>query len=301
MFRPEAIAARTRRAPAPRPIGLRRWSGSTTAWLAGTMSALLLLAAALIPSPEVLRGRAVVRYEGLQVARSPREGVVGSFLVQPGDRVSAGDPIAVLSSPSIEATYAQRRASYRDAVRRMLREPSQPSVRADLGRAREALQRAAEAKEHQVVRAPTSGSVLSLRTHVGASVAALAPVCEIRGRQAPSSVVALFPGNARPRIRKGAKLRVVFDEFPKAPLDTTVDAASDNVLAPRDAAAFTSSYLSEAFPTGSSVVTVHAPLDVDARAQARGLQLYEGMTAEVELVVRDRSILARILAPGGLL
>ncbi len=282
-------------------MGLSRWSGNTTAWLTGALCVLLLVAASLIPSPEVLRGRAVVRYGDLHLARSPREGVVGALLVAPGDVVELGDPVAVLSSPALETALGHRRSAYREAVRRMLREPADRAARVEVGRAREELLRAREAMDLQIVRAPRAGSVLALRTHVGASVPASTPVCEIRGTSAPASMVALFGGNARPRIVEGATLRVIFDEFPKAPLETVVESASNNVLSPQDAATFTSSYLSAGFPAGSSVVTVRAPLSLDDRAASRGLHLYEGMTADVELIVRDRSILSRFLSPGGLL
>ena len=301
MFRPEALAARTQPKPDPTPVGLRRWSGTITAWFAGTLFSLVLLAAALIPSPEVIRGRAVVRYGDLRLARSPSAGVVGQLFVSPGDEVRTGDPIALLASPRVNAAFETSETNYRDAVRRMLRAPENLGARTRVGETWQRLQTATRERELQIVRAPESGVVLALRTHVGASIQSLAEVCEIRTGPAPASLVVLFEGNERPRIQRDARLRVVFDAFPKAPLKTEVDSVADNILSPQDAAAFTSSYVSAGFSEGSSVVTVHAPLEVDERARERGLNLYEGMTADVELVVRDRSVLARLLSPGGLL
>jgi HlyD family secretion protein len=88
----------------------KRWQGGMRIALAGL--ALAVLAAgvwwAARPAPELIQGQVEVR----QVSVSSKiPGRIDSVLVREGDRLTAGQPVAVLRSPEIEAKARQADAS----------------------------------------------------------------------------------------------------------------------------------------------------------------------------------------------
>ena len=296
VFRAEAIAAMS--AP-PRP-GTPLSVGRTQGWLIlGVIVVLvsaLLGAAAIVSSPEHVDGRAVIQLDGVRYVRTSASGAIEEVVVAPGQRVAAGDLIARMDAAPARRAQQRARQEYDDAVRAMLRAPGSIEARRVVGQRAQARQRAEAEVAAAEIRAPAAGQVQAIRVRSGQTTAPGQVVCTLVGEPGPARVLALMPGNARPKLDRGASLRLVLDEHPRTTLELEVESISDGLLRPEEVVALGAGHLG---PAEGVSVAVHAtmPETIDD-VRGEPLQIYDGMTASVEIVVRERSLLQRLLFGG---
>ena len=106
-------------------------------------------------------------------------------------------------------------------------------------------------------------------------------------------VVAFLPGNARPKLNVDAPLRLTFDRHPDAKVRLRVDHISNGSLSPGEVEALADARI--AGDEHGSIALGATTETVVRDDRGRSLQLFDGMTATVEVMVRERSLLERLL------
>ena len=298
MFRPEALAAHLGHVGGVAPPRTGGTYGTLTAAVVFGLTLVLLAVFALVPSPEYVRGVGTVRVQGSQAVRAPAQGHVDELRVAPGDEVQAGQVLVVLEHPEVRRRHREVRERYDAAVRAALRSTSNPELwarSAELGRELDSLSRRLE---EAAVRAQTSGRVVALRVRETDAVVSdqVLAVIAAPGRE-DLRIVALVPGNLRPKVVPGADLRLRFAEYPRQQVLTSVESVSDELVDAREAAVMTSEVvLNQVDPQqGHAVVTGRLTGDELQNAD-HAHRLYDGMTATVEVMVEDRTLLQRLMS-----
>lgn len=118
------------------------------------------------------------------------------------------------------------------------------------------------------------------------------------GDAGPVSIVALLPAAARPRLRVGKPLRISLDGYGDVLGTTAITRIGDEILSEAQAREWAEGDLGEGV-SGAAVV-VHTEL-ATSRFVANGeaLALFPGMTGEVEVPLRKRSVIAALISPSG--
>lgn len=290
-LRPEALAELTKESWA-RGTPSRR----ERAWLSGPLMSLGLLVLALalalvIPSPERVAGRGVVRTPGTLYLRSEAAGGIGRVAVAPGERVVAGQTLVELENPEITGELRRARRRYDEALAAMLRSPTQEPLRAELGRARVALWDLRDRVAALRVRSPIAGRVVSVRAREGGLVAASDIVATIARDQldaASPSLVATFPDATLGVIEEGTQLELVVDRSGQHRYVFVVRSVAREAISLQ--APLQRHEL--AAPEGAdSVLVVEAEL---VPGSAGEHLLFDGMVGEVRALVRQRSLLERV-------
>ncbi|MCR9164632.1 MAG: HlyD family efflux transporter periplasmic adaptor subunit [Nannocystaceae bacterium] len=257
------------------------------------VSAVLLAAAAWVSSPEYVSGRALIRFDGVTFARASSGGAIDAIFVQPGQWVETGELLARTEATAAKHEHSTARAEYDDAVRAMLRAPANLTARERVGERVHALARARAALDATEIRAPSAGRVQAVRVRAGQTTEAGQVVCTVAAEAQSARIVAFLPGNARPKLDVDAPLRLTLDRHPDAQVRLRVDHISDSSLSPGEVEA-----LADARITGDEhgSIALGATTDTVVRDdRGRSLQLFDGMTATVEVLVRERSLLERLL------
>ena len=178
----------------------------------------LLAAAAWVLFGSVVRS---VTLDGLLIEQGERLEVVSNerghlveFLVQPGDRVEAGDPIARQSVPELERETESLRTRVElleDEIRQAGGNISIQSALLSTARAA-LLQMEARSSASEVIVSPAGGKVMALRARPGEYLPAGASVAQLRnGRPGPPTAVLRIPQQLARRIEPGmpAAVRVL--------------------------------------------------------------------------------------------
>ncbi|MGH1347861.1 MAG: HlyD family efflux transporter periplasmic adaptor subunit [Nannocystales bacterium] len=293
IFRAEAVAAhRAPRIPG-RPLAPTRPGPVSIVATLGLLSALLVAAAAWVSSPEYVSGRALIRFDGVAFARASSGGAIESVFVRPGQWVEKGELLARTEATTAQHAHARARAEYGDAVRAMLRAPADLAARERVGQHVHALARARATLASTEVRAPSAGHVQAVRVGAGQAIEAGQVVCTLAAETQSARVVAFLPGNARPKLSPDAPLLLTFDRYPDAKVRLRAEHISNGSLSPREVEA-----LADARVTGDEhgSIALGAPTDTVVHDnRGRPLQLFDGMTARVEVMVHERSLLERLL------
>lgn len=296
IFREEALVAHRAPREPGRPLGVARSPGLWVMAVLASLMVSLVIAAAIVSSPEYVAGRAVIQFEGVRFARTPGAGAVDEVLVEPGQWVDAGDVLARMDSTRARQALTRAKREYDDAVRAMLRQPGQGAARSAVGTRAQALARARADLRAAEIRAPSSGQVQAVRVRNGQRVADAQVVCTLAAEPGPAKVLAFLPGNARPKLERGAALRLSFDRHPQAKIELEVESISNGSLGPEEVIGLGGSQVGT-IEGGSVAVGGSIPLTVhDDRG--RPLRVFDGMTAQVEILVRERSLLERMLGGG---
>jgi putative peptide zinc metalloprotease protein len=153
-----------------------------TRWRAGFMSGpraglLTVVVVAIIGLPFILpwtyraRGEFTVEAAPPAPVRAQVDGILDRVLVEEGDTVAAGAPLAVLWNPELESEYLDRQAEARRLTLRRARAESQRDLTeaadaaATLVKVNEELEVLRVRRERLVLRAPSAGTVLGYRLH----------------------------------------------------------------------------------------------------------------------------------------
>ncbi|MFV8756270.1 efflux RND transporter periplasmic adaptor subunit [Nannocystaceae bacterium ST9] len=292
-LRPEALAE----------LGKESWARGTLdrrerAWFSVPAMSFGLLAIAtalafMIPSPERVSGRGVVRAPGSVYVRSEAAGAVAAIEVAPGDRVVEGQTLVRLDDPATEGELRRARHRYDEALAAMLRSPMNAALRSEVGNARIALADLRDRFAAQALRSPVAGEVISVRAREGGLVGASDIVATIARTpvDGPASprLVATFPDATLGVIQAGTELELVVDRSGDHRYLFVVRSVSHEAISIQDPLQRHELASPE---RADSVLVVDAEL-VEDSGSAR-VVLFDGMVGEVRALVRERSLLERI-------
>jgi len=267
-------------------------------WLIVGAIATAILGVCVIRVNEYAVGPAVVQFPGRTDVISRAAGTVVEVLVQPGQRVQSGSPMARLDAQPEFAELEKLHREFELQLIRILEEPANQAARTDLASVRAQHESAQTRVDERWIRAPEAGVVGSLRVRAGQSLKSGDLVATINGRRARSEIVALIPGQYRPRLRLSMPLRLELNGFAFAYQDFTLDDIGEQLLGPSEAGRYLGSDIADALSTTGPTVVVRASLaSASFAAEGNRYEYYDGMLGTANLLIGSRSILLSLI-PG---
>lgn len=300
LFRAEVVARRAAAAGIAQGSVLRltpRWVDATyrVVVAAGLTAALFAVFGRV---GEVASGPAVIQFEDRRAVTAVVPGAVAEIAVEPGDTVSAGDPLVVLHDGLDQGERDRTEQQYQVALVEFLRDPVDDGRRAEVARWRGERLAAKARADAKVVRAPVDGVVSEVYAQRGQALAPGDLVASLRRDQAPPVVVALLPGRARPLVHPGMPLRMALPGFEGAAREAVIVSVGAEVVGPAQAVRTLGIEAADAVSVEGPAVVVRAQLADDAFDDGgRALPYVHGMTGEATVRVRSEPVIVA-LVPG---
>jgi membrane fusion protein (multidrug efflux system) len=245
---------------------------------------------------EYAAGPAIVRIEGRTDITASEPGIVADVPVTPGQRVIAKQILVRLQDARELLDLERNRNEFELQLVKSLRNPGDVAVREALARLRTERDFAQSKLEARAIRAPHDGIVNDVRVRPGQSLAAGDPMLSITGARAEPSIVALIPGQYRPMLRPGQRVRLEVTGFRYAYADLEVETIGDEVVGPQEARRYLGKEVGDAVNLTGPVVLVKAHLpDRSFQADGKLYNYHDGMQATAEVRVRTQRIIARLI------
>ena len=266
-----------------------------TYWIAIAAVVIALVYGIVANVNQYSTGPAVIKMEGADVtARDP--GTVESVKVAPGQRVVQGELLVQLHSEAERAALEETEVEYRQQLGTFLIEPSDATVRASLATVVARRQKAAKVLEMRAVRAPSAGIVSDVRVHSGSHLKPGDQIVTLLPEDGMPIVVALLPGGDRPRLKEGMTLQLEIPGFQKVRENAEILTIGEEVIGPQEAARYLGEKVAGSVQIKGAVVLVRARLPGRTfTAKDTVYQYHDGMTAQAEVVVRERSAIVALV------
>ncbi|MEQ1503348.1 MAG: HlyD family efflux transporter periplasmic adaptor subunit [Myxococcota bacterium] len=244
-----------------------------------------------VPMGDWCEGPAVVRLVGRRELTAPVAGAIAEVGVVPGEAVVAGQPLVWLDAPGPAADLARVRLAFDQELRNLLRDPADPAARQAVAALRAERVGAEAALDAATLRAPVDAVVADVRVRVGAAVGPGDVLVSLATGDAGAELVALMPGDARPRIRPGMPLRLAVDGYPDAPATVVVDRVDEDVVGSAEAARLLGLAASDGIGVDGPVTLVRAALP-DAFGPYR---FHDGLRGRASVRVRSTPVLVALI------
>jgi membrane fusion protein (multidrug efflux system) len=221
---------------------------------------------------------------------------VAAVDVQPGQRVTAGQVLVRFHGDVAELERLDQ--EFELQLMKTLANPADESARQSLTSLRAARELARARLEERLIRASAAGVVSDVRIRPGQSLNAGDPVLSIVTTDADFGITAILPGQFRPRLKPGMKLRIEMKGYHYAYQEVTIDSIGDEVVGPTEIRRTLGPELGDTLPIAGPVVLVTAKLPARTfQAQGREYAYFEGMQGSAEARVGSESIAAALI-PG---
>jgi membrane fusion protein (multidrug efflux system) len=272
-----------------------RWADACY-WIIVAAIAVALLYACFGSVHDYASGPAVVRFVGRTDVTSRAGGAVMQVLVEPGQRVKAGAPLLRFDDASERSEFEERTREFDRQLLRILRDPAAAAARDELAALKTARDLAQTRRDERWVRAPVAGIVGSLRVRAGQYIEAGDLLATLLGESARPEVAALLPGQHRPRMRPGMRLRLELSGFPHAYQELTVTAISAQLVGPTEVRRFLGPDSGDAVNVAGPLVVVEAALpERTFWADRQPYEYCDGMLASANVQLESRSILRTLI------
>jgi len=292
LFRAEAV---THRGEAVGDAGdVVRLDADWTRWAYWIVLALLLAGVTFALCASVRQyaaGPAVVRVEGKTIVSARGEGTVERLLVDPGRKVAAGDPLVEFSAEQEVAELARVDEELELLLLRVLRDPADQAARQALTSLRAQRDLASTRREQRIVRAPRAGLVSDVRVRPGQFVRTGEFLISLVDDSATLSLIALLPGQYRPFVKPGRKLRFELEGFQHQRISLDVDAVGDEVIGPAEAKRLLGPEVADAFELSGALFVVRAKIPRrEFSSQGRQYSYSDGLRGRAEVWVRSERV-----------
>jgi membrane fusion protein (multidrug efflux system) len=296
LFRKEAIEAHLGVRGEGEVLRLQpRW----TAWTFGVLITVFLTG--LIYSfigtiDEYASGIAIVRIDGKVELTAQVAGPVAEVAVQPGQRVKRGQLLVRLRGNEAELSSVEH--EFQLQLIKTLDNPDDQGARAALTSLRGQLERARANAEERLIKAPKDGVVSDIRIRPNQVLQAGESVLAIVPDDATFSVVAILPGNYRPRLKPGMALRIEMTGFHYAYQEIAITRIGDEVVGPAEIRRYLGQEKADTLAVAGPVVLVEARLPARGFvAQGKQYDYFDGMQGRAEARVGSESVLVTLI-PG---
>jgi membrane fusion protein, multidrug efflux system len=243
-------------------------------------------------------GTAVIRSVDRIEVNAHAAGTVEDVLVRPGQRVHAGQPLVHLYSAAEAANLARIESELEQLLVRVLLDPSDEGARGQLAGLRAQREQAQASMEERISRAPRDAIVSHVGVRKGQSLQPGDLMFTLTRTDTGFRVLAVLPGQHRPLLRPGMRMRLELRGYPYAYQTVTLDSVSDHVVGPAEMRRYLPQSIADAFEATGPMVFVEASLEGYAFVvDDRVLEYHDGMFAQAEVVVRSESIPLRLI-PG---
>jgi membrane fusion protein (multidrug efflux system) len=271
-------------------------------WVRGSYRPLVLVVlATLVVSlvgtiHEYSTGPAIVRVSGRTDVTATSPGTVVSVEVQPGQAVAAGQLLVRLNAANEEAELARVSSEFELQLVRLLRSPGDPSLRQTVTSLRAERELCSARLAQRLVRAPQAAVVSDLRIRPGERLAAGDVILSLIARDATFQVAAFLPGQDRPQLKRGQRLRLELGGYPYAYQDLVIDSIGDEVVGPAEVRRYLGQSNADALAVSGSVVVVQGRLEARTfRASGQVFQYHDGMQGTARARLRAHSILTTLV------
>jgi len=272
-----------------------RW----TTWTFGLLVTVFVVAVAysvLGTMDEYATGVAIVQVEGRSELHARQPGIVAAVEVQPGQRVAAGQVLVRFHGDVAEMDRLDQEFDLQ--LMKTLANPADEAARQSLTGLRAARELARQRLEERLIRATEAGVVSDVRIRPGQNLNAGDAVLSIVTSDASFKVTAILPGQYRPRLKPGMKLRIEMSGYHYAYREITIESIGDEVVGPAEIRRTLGPELGDTLPISGPVVLVTARLPSRTfTAQGREYAYFEGMQGSAEARVGSESIAAALI-PG---
>lgn len=245
---------------------------------------------------EYAAGPALVRLDSRTELPATSDGVVGSVAVRAGQRVAAGE-VLLQYVPVREVDELGRLHREIDVQIGISAAGAAPGATDEhLG----ALQRqravaTAHLAERSIV-APYAGTVEEVRVHPGQRISAGDVVLSIADAHPSFSVIALLPGQFRPLLHPGDKLRLDLAGYRYNSQRITIHSVGERVLGPSDVRRLLGEEAATSLGATGPVIVVRARLPAAGfMEEGHMLGYYDGMPAAAEVRVRSQPVLFALI------
>ncbi len=241
---------------------------------------------------EYASGQAVVRVDGRLDLPTPTGGVVFAVDVQPGQRVRAGQLLVRLSGTQEQAELERLDRELTATKLRWLQNPNDEGARSSLASIQAAREQAEKHLRERSVVAPRAGVVSNLRIRPGQMLLPGDVVATLIDDKSAFNVVALVPGQFRPMLKKGLKMRLELEGFPYTYKDLPIEEISDEVIGPNEARKYLGQEIGDTVLVQGSVVLVRARLpERGFRFEGKTFEYHDGIPGHVDIRVRGLRLL----------
>jgi membrane fusion protein (multidrug efflux system) len=274
-----------------------RWMNATFWLLVGLIVAFLIYSV-LGTVDEYASGPAVVRLAGRTEVTATLPGAVASVEVKPGERVAAGQPLVRFQSAREAAEMERIEHDWERQLLERLRDPLAPAPAQALIALQAEREQARDRLEEQVVRAPRAGIVGDVRCRPEQHVQAGDILLSLGNAAALPSLVALLPGQHRPLLKKGMRLKLELRGYDQGPQHLRISSVNEEVVGPEEARRLLGPEIAAAVPLNGPVVLVQAPFPSSTfEVSGHRYELHDGMWGTVDVRVRSEPVLFA-LVPG---
>jgi multidrug resistance efflux pump len=269
------------------------------AWTFGLLLAAFIFAVAYSivgTVDEYARGVGIVRVQGRRELTARLAGTVSSVEVQPGQRVTAGQILARFHGD--EAELDRLAKEFELQLVKVLDDPSDQAARARLVELRAQRELARAQVDERLIKAPVDGVVSDVRIQPGKLIEAGATVLNLVPDDARFEIVAVLPGNYRPRLRPGMALRIEMVGYAYSHREVPIETIGDQVVGPAEIRRFLPQELADTLPIQGPVVIVTALLPSPTfESDGKSYDYFDGMQGLAEARVDTKSILLTLI-PG---
>ena len=272
-----------------------RWAGWTFGLLLTAFS--FALAYSIVGTvDEYASGIGIVRVQGRRELTARLTGTVSAVEAQPGQRVRSGQVLARFHGDEAELERLSR--EYDLQLVKVLDDPTDQAARARLTEIRSAREQARSQVDERLIKAPVDGVVSDVRVQPGKLIEAGMTVLSLVPDDARFEIIAVLPGNYRPRLEPGMPLRLQMLGYAHSYSEVKIDTIGDQVVGPAEIRRFLPTELADTLPIQGPVVLVTAALESPTfEAEGKRYEYFDGMQGVAEARIQSKSILVTLL-PG---
>jgi multidrug efflux pump subunit AcrA (membrane-fusion protein) len=271
--------------------GWMRW---TYRLLLGAVAAGLLFSI-LAPIHEYASGPAMVRLGGRTDLTAATDGTVTQVLVAPSERVAAGRLLVRFYGAREAAELRSLDQEFEAQLINRLRNPADPGAEQSLIVLRSQMDLARARLAERELKAPAAGVVSDIRVRPGQHITPGQALLSLSRGEGRPEVTAWLPGEYRPMLKPGMRLRLELRGYRYAYQHLTVNQVDDKVVGPAEAQR-SMGQVADAVQLGGPVVRVTARLEGDTfEADGRIRRFHDGMLGQAEVSVRSEKVLVALI------
>jgi Biotin-lipoyl like/HlyD family secretion protein len=223
-------------------------------------------------------------------------GTLEEVLVDPGDRVVAGQVLARLDAADLRAELARLDAEFHAQLRNRMREPSDEHAGQGVLTLRGELEVAQSRVREREIRAPHDGVVADLRGRPGQPCGPGDTVLTMTRPDEPMELIALLPGDDRPQLGSSSMIRFELPGYHHEYQWFQVTGVDDAVIGPTEAARVLGRDTADVVPHEGARVLVRATIPRDTFvADGISYAYHDGMYGQAEVRLRREPLLHLLL------
>lgn len=269
-----------------------RW----TYWLVVVMCSAALSYSFMAWINEYATGTAILHQEGRTDVTARASGIVDQIGVRPGQQVHAGQELMRLHAESESADLARTEKEFELQLIRTLRDQSDAAARAALTSLRAEKELAEARLAERIVRAPADGVVSDVRLRPGQRVEPGEVTVSLMNHAGKFRVIAVLPGEYRPLLRRGMKMRLNLRGFSYFYHDVLIDAVGDEVVGANEVRRALGPTVADTFTPQGALVLVEGHLpEREFLIDGRRLAYFDGMQGTTEVAVRSERVIVALI------